>query len=119
MLTDMFECELPKQYFVTMFKHCNYNTSFQICKKQGDDCEDQSTPLSPRPLTKKKRKNIGCILFVASIAIAIAIPILLLPGTFGFFLFEETIVSLAHASLYISILFRCYYYNSIKTSVIA
>ena len=50
----MFECELPKQYFVTMFKHCNYNTSFQICKKQGDDCEDQSTPPSPRPLTKAR-----------------------------------------------------------------
>jgi len=63
-------------------QHCQcLLTCLNICKKQGDDCEDQSTPLSPRPLTKKKRKNIGCILFVASIAFAIAIPIILWTNT--------------------------------------
>jgi len=59
-------------------QHCQcLLTCLNICKKHGDDCEDQSTPPTPRPLTKKKRKNIGCILFVASTAFAIAIPIIL------------------------------------------
>jgi len=96
----MFECEPPKTVL------CNYvqtgitndNTSFQI--GIGDDSEDQSTP--PRQSTKKKRKNIGRILFVASIAVAIAIPILLFPGIFGFFpLWRDDCLTRACVTLHI------------------